>query len=253
MMKMKNVVVFGATSAIAQEALRMLVARGASVYCVGRSEPKLSAVLADLRVRSVPDADQVIDGQAADLLEIPRHPSLFTAAQARLGEIDAVLIAHGTLPDQAACEASVEQALAAIATNATSAVSLLTIAANYFEPRGRGVIAAVSSVAGDRGRQSNYVYGASKSLVSTFLQGLRNRLAAHGVRVVTIKPGIVDTPMTAALPGRGLLWASPVVVGRTIVEAMEQGKDEVYAPWYWYWVMTALRHVPEVLFKRLKL
>ena len=253
MVKMKNVVVFGATSAIAQEALRMLVARGASVYCVGRSEPKLSAVLADLRVRSVPGAGQVIDGQAADLLEISRHPSLFAAAETSLGEIDAVLIAHGTLPDQAACEASVEQALAAIATNATSAVSLLTIAANYFEPRGRGVIAAVSSVAGDRGRQSNYVYGASKSLVSTFLQGLRNRLAARGVQVVTIKPGIVDTPMTSALPGRGLLWASPVVVGRTIVEAMEKGKDEVYAPWYWYWVMTALRHVPEVLFKRLKL
>jgi len=253
MMKMKNVVVFGATSAIAQEALRMLVARGASVYCVGRSEPKLSAVLADLRVRSVPGAGQVIDGQAADLLEISRHPSLFAAAETSLGEIDAVLIAHGTLPDQAACEASVEQALAAIATNATSAVSLLTIAANYFEPRGRGVIAAVSSVAGDRGRQSNYVYGASKSLVSTFLQGLRNRLAARGVQVVTIKPGIVDTPMTSALPGRGLLWASPVVVGRTIVEAMEKGKDVVYVPWYWYWVMTALRHVPEMLFKRLKL
>lgn len=253
MMKMKHVLVFGATSAIAQEALRTLVARGASVYCVGRNEPKLSAVLADLRVRTGPGADQVIEGQAADLLEISRHPSLFTAAEAHLGEIDAVLIAHGSLPDQAACEASVDQALAAIATNATSTVSLLTIAANYFEPRGRGVIAAVSSVAGDRGRQSNYVYGASKSLVSTFLQGLRNRLAASGVQVVTIKPGIVDTPMTAALPDGGPPRASPVVVGRAIVDAMEKGKDEVYTPWYWYWIMTVLRHVPESLFKRLRL
>jgi len=251
MMKLQKVLVFGANSAIAQEVLRLLVSGGASVYCVGRNESKLAAVLADLRVRAGPD--QTVDGITADLLEFGRHAALFAAAESSLGGFDAVLIAHGTLPDQQACEASVEQALAAIRENAVSVVSLLTLAANYFEPRGRGVIAAISSVAGDRGRRSNYVYGCSKSLVSTFLQGLRNRLSVRGIDVVTIKPGFVDTPMTEAIAGKGMLWSQPATVARSIVTAMERGRNEVYTPWFWFWIMTLLRHVPESVFKRLKL
>lgn len=250
-MQLRKVVVFGATSAIAQEALREFVRRGASVYCVGRNPDKLAAVIADLRVRA--GAGAKIEGQAADLLDTSRHPLLFAAAHESLGDIDAVLVAHGTLPDQAECEASVERTLAAIAENATSAVSLLTIAASEFAQGGTGVIAAISSVAGDRGRQSNYVYGASKSLVSTFMQGLRNRLARRGVRVVTIKPGFIDTPMTAALPKGGPLWTSAARAGRAIVDAMEKGRDVVYVPGYWFWIMTILRHIPEPLFKRLRL
>ena len=268
----QKVLVLGATSAIAQAVLRRLVARGASVYCVGRDAARLEAVLADLRVRAGPapvvtgpapvatgstpvvaGSAPVVAGEAADLLDFERHESLFAAAEARIGELDAVLIAHGTLPEQSACEASVERTLAAIAENATSVVSLLTIAANRFEPRGRGVIAAISSVAGDRGRRSNYVYGASKSLVSTFLQGLRNRLAARGVRVLTVKPAFIDTPMTAGIAPKGALWSTPDVVARDIVRAMERGRDEIYTPWFWYWIMLVLRHVPEALFKRLRL
>jgi short-subunit dehydrogenase len=243
--------VFGATSAIAQAVLRRLVAQGASVYCIGRNGPRLAAVLADLRVRAAPD--RIVDGQTADLLDTDTHSSLFTSAEARIGELDAVLIAHGTRPDQAACAASTERTLAAIAENGTSAVSLLTIAANYFDPKGRGVIAAISSVAGDRGRQSNYAYGASKSLVSTFLQGLRNRLAARGVSVLTVKPGFVDTPMTADINPKGILWSTPDVVARDIVRAMKRGADVIYTPWYWYWIMLVLRHLPEALFKRMRL
>lgn len=250
-MSLRNILVFGATSAIAQEALRVFIQRGASVYCVGRSPDKLSAVIADLRVRA--GAGQKVEGQAADLLDTARHPALFAAARGALGDIDAVLVAHGTLPDQAQCESSVERTLAAIAENGTSAVSLLTLAANEFAARGQGVIAAISSVAGDRGRQSNYVYGASKSLVSTFMQGLRNRLASRGVRVVTIKPGFIDTPMTAAFPKGGPLWTSAARAGRAVADAMEKGRDVVYVPGYWFWIMTILRHVPERIFKRLKL
>jgi decaprenylphospho-beta-D-erythro-pentofuranosid-2-ulose 2-reductase len=250
-MSIRNLIVFGATSAIAQAALRVLVHRGASVFCVGRNADTLAAVIADLRVRA--GDGQRIEGQAADLLDVAAHPALFEAARRALGPIDAVLVAHGTLPDQAACESSVERTLAAIAENGTSVVSLLTLAANEMAPQGRGVIAAISSVAGDRGRQSNYVYGASKSLVTTFLQGLRNRLASHGVRVVTVKPGLIETPMTAALPKGGPLWTSAEHAGRAVASALERGGDVVYVPRYWYLIMTILRHVPERFFKRLRL
>lgn len=247
---LRKVLVFGATSAIAQEVLRLLVARGASVYCVGRNADRLAAVLADLRVRAGPDRG--IWGTTADLLELDRHAALFAAAEDSLGELDAVLVAHGSLPDQARCESSIEHTLEAITANAMSAVSLLTLAANYFEPRGRGVIAAISSVAGDRGRRSNYVYGAGKSLLSTFLQGLRLRLEPRGVRVINIKPGFVRTPMTAHLPSAGLLWADPAGVGAAIARALEQGSGVVYVPWFWRWIMLIVRHMPEWLFRRLR-
>jgi decaprenylphospho-beta-D-erythro-pentofuranosid-2-ulose 2-reductase len=250
-MTLRNIVVFGATSAIAQDALRVFVRRGASVYCVGRNSDRLAAVVADLRVRA--SEAQIVDGKVADLLDTAGHPALFTAARASLGDIDAVLIAHGTLPDQGQCEMSVERTLVSIAENGTSVVSLLTLAANEFSASGRGVIAAISSVAGDRGRQSNYIYGASKSLVSTFMQGLRNRLASRGVQVVTIKPGFIDTPMTAAFSKTGPLWTSSARAGHAVAEAMDKGRDVAYVPGYWWWIMACLRHVPEPVFKRLKL
>ena len=246
---LQRVLAFGATSAIAQATLRELVARGASVFCVGRDPARLAALLDDLRVRAGPK--RVIAGEGADLLESGRHPALFAAARACLGDLDAVLIAHGQLPDQARCESSADQAIAAIAVNATSVVSLLTIAANELEPRGHGVIAAISSVAGDRGRRRNYVYGSTKSMVSTFLQGLRLRLEPKGVRVLTIKPGFVRTPMTAHLDRKGLLWADPAPVGKAIARAMERGSGIVYVPAFWYWIMLIVRHLPHRLFRRL--
>jgi short-subunit dehydrogenase len=178
---------------------------------------------------------------------------LFAAAEASLGGLDAVLVAHGELPDQARCETSVQQVLDAIAVNATSAVSLLTLAASYFEPRERGVIAAISSVAGDRGRASNYVYAAAKNLLSTFLQGLRHRLAPKGIRVVTIKPGFVRTPMTTRFTQSGFLWADPASIAPGIVRALEKKNGEVYLPWFWYWIMLVLRHIPERLFLKLRI
>ncbi len=189
----------------------------------------------------------------ADLLDTARHPALFAAAEARLGQLDAVLIAHGNLPDQARCQSSVDETLAAISVNAVSVLSLLTIAANIFEPRGHGAIAAITSIAGDRGRRPNYVYGSAKSLVSTFLQGLRLRLEPRGVRVIDIKPGFVRTPMTAHLPQEGLLWADPAPVGASIARAMEERSGVVYLPWFWYWIMLIIRHIPHRLFRRLRI
>jgi short-subunit dehydrogenase len=124
--------------------------------------------------------------------------------------------------------------------------------ANLMEAQGSGTIAVISSVAGDRGRQSNYVYGAAKGMVTRFLQGLRNRLAKRGVQVLTIKPGFVDTPMTAAFK-KGALWAQPDAVARGIVAAVDAGKDEVYLPGFWRLIMAIIRHIPEPIFKRLSL
>jgi short-subunit dehydrogenase len=169
-----------------------------------------------------------------------------------LGGIDIVLIAHGSLPDQKACEQDTQKTLEAINTNAISTISLLTYLANHFERQGRGTIAVISSVAGDRGRQSNYVYGTAKAAVTVFLQGLRNRLYKSGVQVLTIKPGFVDTPMTAAFK-KGLLWASPEEIAKAIYIAIATTKDIIYAPWYWRWILLIIRHIPEILFKRLSL
>jgi hypothetical protein len=245
----RKVLVFGATSAIAEEVLRLLVADGASVYLVGRSELKLEAVLADLRVRRA--AAQVVDGEMADLRDTARHPGLFESAQRALGELDAVLIAHGVLPDQGACQASVDEALDAVAVNAGSVLSLLTLAANLFEARGTGVIAVIGSVAGDRGRRGNYVYGAAKSFVATLMQGIRHRFAGTAVRVITIKPGPVATPMTAGLAGKRLPMSEPRTIARGIVRALALSNGDVYLPGRWYWIMLAIRLMPERIFLRL--
>jgi len=248
---MERIAIFGATSAIAEACARRFVAQRRHLFLVGRNADKLEAVAQDLRCRAA--AGQVIETAQADLDDLGRHEALLEQAERALGGLDAVLIAHGTLSDQAACERSVERMLKEVHTNALSVLSLLTLAANRFEARRSGTIAVISSVAGDRGRASNYVYGSAKGFVTLFMQGLRNRLSRSGVRVVTIKPGFVDTPMTAHLKKRGVLWATPDRVARGIVRAMQRGRDEVYLPWFWRAILFVIRHIPERIFKRMRL
>ena len=246
---MRNILMIGATSAIAEATARRFAATGARFYLVGRNADRLAAIARDLEIRS----GQPVTSESLDLDQLDQHPALLERASQALGGIDVALIAHGTLPDQAACQQSVAMTLAALHTNAISVISLATLLANDFERRGRGTLIAISSVAGERGRQSNYVYGAAKGMVSLFLQGLRNRLFKAGVRVITVKPGFVDTPMTAAFEKSGLLWAQPDQIAQGIVAAVERGRDEVYLPWFWRWIMLIIRHIPETVFKRLKL
>lgn len=243
-----KMLIVGATSAIAHETAKLFAKDGADLFLVARSPEKLITVQGDLLVRGAKRAEIY----ALDLRELDKHQQMIESAIEALGELDMVLIAHGTLGDQRLSQESVEKALEEFTTNFTSVLSLLTILANYFEPRKHGCIAVISSVAGDRGRKSNYVYGASKGALTVFLQGLRGRLASSGVQVVTIKPGFVDTPMTAALR-KGLLFASPRAVGKGIYDAMRKGKDVVYLPWFWRPILLIVRSIPERVFKRLSI
>jgi decaprenylphospho-beta-D-erythro-pentofuranosid-2-ulose 2-reductase len=245
---MRKVLIIGATSAIAQETAKLLAADGDRLFLVGRSEQKLALVAQDLRVRT----QTRVEYCPADLSDFDRHPMILAEATHALGGLDTVLIAHGTLPDQKACEQSVAKTEQELRTNFLSAVSLLTLIANQFERQRHGCIAVISSVAGDRGRQSNYVYGAAKGGLSIFLQGLRNRLQKAGVNVITIKPGFVDTPMTQAFK-KGVLWAQPATVARGIHRAMARKRDVVYLPWFWRGIMAAIKATPESIFCRLSL
>jgi decaprenylphospho-beta-D-erythro-pentofuranosid-2-ulose 2-reductase len=204
---MRRLAIFGATSAIAEATAREFAKRGDALFLVGRSEPRLRAIADDLKIRGA----SRVEVSTQDLRDLSSYEGLLDRAHAALGGLDAALIAHGTLSDQKACEASVATMLDELQTNAISVMALCTCLANRFAAQQQGVIAVISSVAGDRGRASNYAYGSAKAAVTVFTSGLRQRLRPLGVSVVTVKPGFVDTPMTAQFK-KGLLWASPAFV-----------------------------------------
>lgn len=232
----RRVLIIGATSEIAYETGKIFAADGAWLFLVGRHQEKLAAVADDLHVRGAGRVETF----ALDLTELDRHHELLAKAIEALGGLDAALIAHGTLPDQRACEQNVADLVNGFTTNCLSVISLVTHLANYFEPQRYGSLAVITSVAGDRGRRSNYAYGAAKGAVDLFLQGVRSRLSRAGVSVVTIKPGLVDTPMTAALP-KHFLFARASTVGKGAYKAMLSRKDVVYLPWFWRWIMRSSR------------
>lgn len=245
---MKKVLVLGATSAIAQATVRLLAARGASLYLVGRNAENLDAVAKDAATRGAAK----VESKAVDLNDFAVHEALVDEAFQALGGLDGVVLAHGVLGDQAEAQRSWTATEAVLRTNFLSAASLLTVLANRFEAQKSGTLVVISSVAGDRGRQSNYVYGTSKGALTVFLQGLRNRLAKSNVAVVTVKPGFVDTPMTAHLP-KNKLFASPEKVARGLLSAADSRKNEVYVPGIWALIMLIIKSIPESVFKKLKL
>jgi hypothetical protein len=245
---MQNVLIIGATSAIAQALARQLAERGASLVLWARSAAKLELVASDLRVRY----QAKVFTEAFDFVELSHHAGALDRAIAESGELDVAIVCHGSLGDQAACEADFDIADRELLTNCRSSLSFLTLLANRFEQQGRGTLAVISSVAGDRGRQSNYIYGTAKAALNTFSQGLRNRLYPKGVHMLTVKPGFVDTPMTAHLE-KDFLFASPERVARDIIRAIERKKCVLYTPWFWRWIMLVIKLIPEPIFRRLKL
>lgn len=243
-----RVLALGATSAIAEATLRLLAERGASFFLVGRSAAKLSAVRDDLVTRGAQGAAICI----MDLDNTDAHPAMLQQAIATLGGIDLALLAHGILGDQAEAQRDFHVAHRVLHTNFVSAVSLVNALANYFETERKGVLAVICSVAGDRGRKSNYIYGASKAGLDTLLQGVRHRLHGTGVQVLAIKPGYVATPMTAHLPPSPL-FASPAKVASDIVSAIQRRKSLLYTPRFWAPIMFAVRNTPARLFHKTNL
>jgi len=241
-----GILALGATSAIAEATLRLFAARGARFYLVARNPDKLAAVAADLKTRGA----SAVATHVMDLDETAAHPAMLEAAAGSLGTIELALLAHGVLGDQQQAEKSYFAAEAILGTNFLAPVSLITWLANYFEASHQGTLAVISSVAGDRGRKSNYVYGASKGALSIFVDGVRNRIDRAGVHVLTIKPGFVATPMTAHLP-QGPLFAQPSKVAAGIVRAIEKRKDVVYVPAFWAIIMLIIRMIPRRIFKKL--
>ena len=245
---MEKIAIFGATSAIATETARLFARDGATLALIARDVDKLERLAEDLKVRGARDV-MVLPFDAKD---VDGHGEMVKSTISTLQGLDRVLIAHGSLPDQPACEESWAATEEAFIVNMLSPIRLVSELAVYFEEQGRGNITVISSVAGDRGRKSNYVYGTSKGALSTFLQGVRNRLAKKGVSVTTIKPGFVDTPMTGHIP-KTKLFASAEAVGARIYKAMKAGEDVVYTPLIWFAIMTIITSIPERIFKRLSL
>ena len=245
---MTRALIIGATSAIAEATARGLARRGAALYLVGRNAQRVAAIAADLRTRGASQVEQ----EAMDVNDFAAHEAMLDRAMRAAGGLDIVLIAHGTLSDQQACEESVQLTMHELSTNALSVVALCTRIAPRLSAQGGGTLAVISSVAADRGRRSNYVYGSAKALVSAYLSGLRQRLSPAGVHVLTIKPGFVDTPMTAAF-AKGPLWASPQRIAAGILSAIDKRRDVVYLPGFWRPVMWIMRMIPERIFKRVAL
>lgn len=243
---MQRILIIGAASAIAEATARIYAARGASLFLVARDMARLEAIAADLSVRGA----AAVAYRLLDVNDYASHAGVIDAAWSTLGEVDVALIAHGSLPDQAACEGSVELSLREFSTNGTSTIALATLIAPRL--KAPATLAAISSVAADRGRASNYLYGSAKAAVSTFFSGLRQRLNASGVNVLTIEPGFVDTPMTQSFK-KGALWAKPEQIASGIVKAIDRRRAVAYLPGFWWGIMQVIKHIPEFLFRRIKL
>jgi len=244
---MKKIIILGATSAIAMEVQRQLALRGRELLLVARSPQRLAALQADLLARG---ARQVLP-YSADLTSIPEHASIFEFVQRTFPEFDTVLLAYGSMHNQKDAETSADILLEELQVDFVSAAAILSLFASDLEHRRTGCLAAITSVAGDRGRRSNYIYGSAKGGLSLFLQGLRSRLYPVGVRVITIKPGPVHTPMTDHMPNAAR-FADPAHVARDIIRALDRrSPDVLYTPGIWRYIMAVVQLIPETIFKRL--
>lgn len=240
--------ILGATSAIARATARALAERGCPVILAGRDRDELERDAADIRLRfGVNAVVMEFDAESYD-----SHDAFLERVIKQGDGLDGVVLAFGYLGEQQRAAEDFSESLAILQRNYVGAVSILNRCATYFAEKGKGDIIGISSVAGDRGRQSNYIYGSAKGGLTVYLQGLRNAMFHQGVHVLTVKPGFVDTAMTYGMPGLFLV-ASPQYVAKRILRAMDKKQHELYVPWFWRWIMLIIRHVPEFIFKRLKM
>lgn len=248
MISKQKIVIVGATSGIAEQCARLwAMSSPAQLILIGRNKDKLERVAKDLSVRSAKTKIVTLQANFTDPSEIRSVVDQIFQE----GRVDIALIAHGTLPVQEDCQTSLEVAQEALNINGISPVLFAEAFAAHMQKQNAGTLAIIGSVAGDRGRKSNYVYGAAKGLVTRYAQGLQHRLAKTNVKVVLIKPGPTDTPMTAQLKQTGAKLASSEAVAKDIIAGIEQGKKVVYTPKIWVVIMMIIRHLPFFVFKRM--
>jgi short-subunit dehydrogenase len=242
----ENVLILGAASDMAVAIARQLAVEGYSLTLAGRNTVQLSVIEGDIRIRHKASVTSV----SFDALDFQSHQAFYDALPEKP---DVVICVFGLLGDQAEAEGDWIRCLAILNSNYTGAVSILNTVANDFQRRKRGVIVGISSVAGERGRQSNYFYGSAKAGFTAYLSGLRNRLYQHGVHVITVKPGFVKTKMIENLTTPALLTASAKKVGAAVSRAIVRKKNTIYVLGIWGLIMMVIRFIPEGIFKRLKL
>lgn len=244
-----KIIVLGATSEIAEAACCHLAPDKPSFMLIGRDADKLEAVAKHLTILG---ADKVLTA-TADLARTDPASALQDWV-AQLGGVDAVILAYGQLGDQVDLAQDLNAARALIDVNYASAAGWCLGSANIFESQSKGVLAVVGSVAGDRGRQSNFIYGSTKAALATLVAGISHRLAPTNAHAILIKPGQVATAMTAHMDRSGPLWATPKIVGKAIADAVRNPKGGVvYSPGFWKWIMLIIRSVPNAIFHRTKL
>jgi decaprenylphospho-beta-D-erythro-pentofuranosid-2-ulose 2-reductase len=246
----KRIVIIGATSAIALHTARIWAQQGQKDFIlIGRDLTRLSRIEADLNARGLDNRTQIREASFVD----PAAIQDLVTSIAVVGPIDVALIAHGSLSNQLRAQQELQYCQDELLVNGVSAVLFAEAFATHMEAMGRGTIAVLGSVAGDRGRKSNYVYGAAKGLVTRYMQGLQHRFAGTGVKVVLIKPGPTETPMTAALAAQGVKMASLDEVSKGVALAIDRGQPEAYVPGKWWLIMMIIRHLPRFVFNKMNI
>lgn len=246
----RTIVIVGATSSIAEHCARLWIASGPStLHLIARDLPKAERIAADLRVRN---PATTIHCTSMDFVD-PGSIEATIRSIAAAGPIDIALVAHGSLPDQSACEADLRAGAEALTINGVSPVLVAEALVRAMLAAGRGRLALIGSVAGDRGRKSNYVYGAAKGLMERYAEGLQHRLAGSAVTVTLVKPGPTDTPMTTHLKAAGGRLADVVDVARAIVDGVASGKPVIYAPAKWALIMLVIRNLPRFVFHKINI
>jgi short-subunit dehydrogenase len=244
----KRILILGAASAIAESAAKLWAAQGARFALVARNAERLEAIAANLRTLGAAETHVF----ALDCAHVDARVEFAKIVEA-LGGLDIALLAYGTLGEQKALETDPKAVADLIVTNFSSAVAWCLEIAALLERQRSGVLIALGSVAGDRGRRSNFIYGACKGGLARVVEGIAHKLAPVGARAVVVKPGFTDTPMTADFEKKGLLWAKPEAIAAVIVKAAESGGPVVYAPVFWRFIMLVIRHLPAPIFNKLNI
>jgi len=245
---MRNIIILGATSGIAQATTKELIEDDVYFHLVARNKNKLKIVADDLTARGCGK----VDCYEFDFNELNSHEQLVEKISGSLDSIDILFVSYGIMYSQIDCENNVSKAIEQVNSNYTSVVSLLVLFSQRMSQQKCGTIAVVSSVAGDRGRKSNYIYGSAKAGLSIFLEGLRYKLFDKGVNVLTIKPGFVDSPMTSEMK-KGLLWVSTEQVARYIVKGIRNKRSTIYTPPFWFLIMMVIKVIPSFIFRKLNI